>query len=94
VQRLLREGGGKLSDEIPPPTPDEQAEAVHEVEDPQLLMPGIAPPPAPVNATRPATRVARAPLAPTSAAASGEVERLQAVLIRTLAELEALRALL
>jgi len=94
VQRLLREGGGKLSDEIPPPTPDEQAEAVHEVDDPQLLMPGIAPPPAPVNATRPAARVARAPLAPTSAAASGEVERLQAVLIRTLAELEALRALL
>ncbi|MBN8889975.1 MAG: MerR family transcriptional regulator, partial [Rhodospirillales bacterium] len=27
VQRLLREGGGKLSDDIPPPTPDEQAEA-------------------------------------------------------------------
>jgi DNA-binding transcriptional MerR regulator len=94
VQRLLREGGGKLSDEIPPPTPDELAEAVHEIDDPQLPMPGIAPPPALLNATRPAVRAARAPMASTSAAASGEVERLQAVLIRTLAELEALRALL
>src|ERR1700678_2449033 len=25
VQRLLREGGGRLSDDIPPPTPDERA---------------------------------------------------------------------
>ena len=30
VQRLLRESGGKLSDNIPPPTPDEQAEAAEE----------------------------------------------------------------
>src|SRR5271163_4241282 len=27
VQRLLREGGGKLSDDIPPATPDEREEA-------------------------------------------------------------------
>ena len=27
VQRLLREGGGRLSDDIPPATPDERAEA-------------------------------------------------------------------
>jgi DNA-binding transcriptional MerR regulator len=27
VQRLLREGGGKLSDDIPPPVPDEQVAA-------------------------------------------------------------------
>src|SRR5438876_281676 len=27
VQRLLREGGGRLADDIPPATPDEQAEA-------------------------------------------------------------------
>jgi DNA-binding transcriptional MerR regulator len=95
VQRLLREGGGKLSDEIPPPTPDELAEAAHEVDDPQLAMPGIAPKLALLNAGRPAVRTTRAaPIAPTSAAASGELERLQAVLIRTLAELEALRALL
>src|SRR6202012_4331247 len=50
VQRLLREGGGKLSDDIPPPTPDEQAEAEDEREagpptEPELPMPGLAPVP-------------------------------------------------
>ena len=30
VQRLLREGGGKLSDDIPPAAPDEQEEAAEE----------------------------------------------------------------
>src|ERR1700733_15685661 len=51
VQRLLREGGGKLSDDIPPATPDEQAAAEAEREgvappesEPQLLMPGLIPP--------------------------------------------------
>src|ERR1039458_3193106 len=55
VQRLLREGGGQLSDDIPPPTPDEQALAAEEregvpiVPEPQLLMPGLIPPePAPL----------------------------------------------
>ena len=51
VQRLLREGGGKLSDDIPPATPDEQAAAAAERaetalvdtdEEPQLPMPGLA----------------------------------------------------
>ena len=30
MQRLLREGGGQLSDNIPPPTADERAEAAAE----------------------------------------------------------------
>jgi len=91
VQRLLREGGGKLSDEIPPPTPDEQAEAdsMHLADDPQLAMPGFAPTPAPVATPRPPARAPK----PTPGA-TGEVERLKALLVRTLSELEALRALL
>ena len=48
VQRLLREGGGKLSDDIPPPSPDEQAAAEAERAapapmEPELPMPGLAP---------------------------------------------------
>ena len=49
VQRLLREGGGRLSDDIPPAPADEQeaaeaerAAAVHA--EPELPMPGLAPP--------------------------------------------------
>ena len=34
VQRLLREGGGRLSDDIPPPSADEQAAAAAERADP------------------------------------------------------------
>src|ERR1700761_4650094 len=47
VQRLLREGGGRLADDIPPATPDERAEAQAERDpttaddDPQLPMPGL-----------------------------------------------------
>src|SRR5579875_2200163 len=44
VQRLLREGGGQLSDDIPPPAPEDRAEAEPEGEEPQLPMPGLAPP--------------------------------------------------
>jgi DNA-binding transcriptional MerR regulator len=90
VQRLLREGGGRLSDDIPPATPDEQAEAAAERvtapadEDPQLPMPGILAP-KPQTASRPARLTSR----PT-----GDVERLRAVLESTLQELESLRALL
>jgi DNA-binding transcriptional MerR regulator len=92
VQRLLREGGGRLSDDIPPATPDEQAEAEAErgavlqaEANPQLPMPGLIPP-TPVPAARP-PRAAR-----TGDAA--EVERLRSVLAATLRELEELRALL
>jgi DNA-binding transcriptional MerR regulator len=95
VQRLLREGGGKLSDEIPPPAPDEQAEseALHEAYDPQLPMPGIAPPLLTPSSGRTLTRPPRG-ITPVATPASGEVERLYSILLRTLTELETLRALL
>jgi DNA-binding transcriptional MerR regulator len=88
VQRLLREGGGRLSDDIPPPTAAERAEAVAErlrpaAADPDLLIPGL-PLAEPVGA---AGRSGRS-------RSEFEVDRLRAVLIATLRELEALRALL
>lgn len=85
VQRLLREGGGRLSDDIPPPTPEERAAEGAEVDAPDadLLIPGLelipAPPP-----PRPAPRSRVDP----------ELERLRSLLAETLHELEALRALL
>jgi DNA-binding transcriptional MerR regulator len=95
VQRLLREGGGKLSDDIPPPTPDEQLAAAAERGDlppvpprePELPMPGLmpaAPQPAPLAAARTLVRQKVDP----------ESERLRAILRATLKELESLRALL
>jgi DNA-binding transcriptional MerR regulator len=88
VQRLLREGGGKLSDDIPPATPDEQAEARGErvpAEDlePQLPMPGLSAvviPPMP-----------RAPRAAARTTPDTEAARLRAVLTDVLGELEAMR---
>jgi DNA-binding transcriptional MerR regulator len=93
VQRLLREGGGKLSDDIPPPTADEQMEAAAErgaapavpSREPELPMPGLAPPPPPPLAA--ARTVLRQKVDP-------ETERLRTVLRETLRELESLRALL
>jgi DNA-binding transcriptional MerR regulator len=88
VQRLLREGGGRLSDDIPPATADERAEAEAErdlvapsvAENKQLPMPGLVadpvPPPRPPRPKDP------------------EAERLRGVLMQALAELEALRGLL
>jgi DNA-binding transcriptional MerR regulator len=89
VQRLLREGGGKLSDDIPPATAAERAEAAAEQADPpspepsQLAMPGLppvdaAPPPRPIGRGR----------------QDGESDRLRGLLATTLQELEELRALL
>src|SRR5690349_19170592 len=46
VQRLLREGGGRLSDDIPPPTPEDRAAEELEGED-QVLIPGLDLAPAP-----------------------------------------------
>jgi DNA-binding transcriptional MerR regulator len=87
VQRLLREGGGKLADDIPPPTADEQeaaeaerAAATPPVE-PELPLPGLAPPPG-------AARINVRPKV------DPETERLRALLTETLHELEALRELL
>ena len=83
VQRLLREGGGKLSDDIPPAAPEEREEAEAEATqvNPELPIPGLARPPA-------------AGEKPARVRADGEAERLRAVLSHTLRELEALRALL
>ena len=90
VQRLLREGGGKLSDDIPPPPASERAAAETEApapRDPELPIPGLARPEA--LAAPPADRPARPRAEP-----DPEVARLRAVLAMTLRELEALRALL
>jgi DNA-binding transcriptional MerR regulator len=87
VQRLLREGGGHLSDDIPPATEAERAAAAAEraqvVEDsaPLLPLPGVTP----LVAVPKAARTERAP---------DEAERLRGVLRHVLAELEALRRLL
>jgi DNA-binding transcriptional MerR regulator len=88
VQRLLREGGGRLSDDIPPAPADEQeaaeAERAGAADEPELPMPGLAPPPASTAVIRTHCR----------ANAELEVERLRALLTKTLHELEELRALL
>jgi DNA-binding transcriptional MerR regulator len=87
VQRLLREGGGRLSDDIPPAPEDEQeaaeAERAATLPEPELPMPGLAPAASP--------QVARVNIRPKI---DPEVERLRALLTETLHELEALRNLL
>ncbi len=87
VQRLLREGGGKLSDNIPPPTAEERAAAEAEMAEAkqEMLIPGLDLPPTPPQApVRPPARQKTDP----------EVERLRAALRETLQELEWLRTLL
>jgi DNA-binding transcriptional MerR regulator len=88
VQRLLREGGGKLSDDIPPAPADEQVAAEAERAatvplEPELPMPGLAPAASP--------QAARINVRPKI---DPEAERLRALLTETLHALEALRALL
>jgi DNA-binding transcriptional MerR regulator len=92
VQRLLREGGGKLSDDIPPPTADELMEAAAErgeamarLREPELPMPGLA------VAPPPTTAILRAPPRPKT---DPEVERLRTALRAALEELERLREML
>ena len=100
VQRLLRDGGGRLAEDIPPASPDERAaaEAEHDAlrtdpdqegdaPMPDMLIPGLdlAPP----SATQPP-----APRPPMRRRTDAEAERLRGVLMETLAELEAIRALL
>ena len=85
VQRLLREGGGKLSDDIPPATEAERAAAAAERADqggttPLLPMPDILPVDAGSRAPRPDP--------------AREVARLRALLQHTLRELEEIRRLL
>ena len=91
VQRLLREGGGQLSDDIPPPSADERAAADAELasvsHEDTMLIPGLdLVPPSAVPATR-ATAV-RPKADPV------ETDRLRALLLEALTELEALRAML
>jgi DNA-binding transcriptional MerR regulator len=87
VQRLLREGGGKLSDDIPPATEAERAaaaaERAHQDEGaaPLLPIPGVAP------LTTGSRHVRPDP-------AAAEIARLRALLRHTLEELEAIRRLL
>jgi DNA-binding transcriptional MerR regulator len=91
VQRLLREGGGQLSDDIPPPTADERAASEAEKQglsrDGPPLIPGlelVAPPAALTQMARAAVR--QKP--------DGETERLRGLLEEALEELVALRAML
>jgi DNA-binding transcriptional MerR regulator len=96
VQRLLREGGGQLSEDIPPPPAEERAAAGEEQDDmareqTDLLIPGLD-----LNHdthTPPSTQATGSRAVPRKRA-DPEVERLRAVLAETLAELEAIRALL
>ncbi len=82
VQRLLREGGGRLADDIPPATDAERAAAEAErnlalaaSEPPQMTLTMPEPPPTPARKLT-------------------EAERLRAALLHALSELESLRALL
>ncbi len=91
VQRLLREGGGQLSDDIPPPNADERAAAEAEkaglrADDPPLI-PGLGLAPSAAAAT-PAIRPAPRPRL------EAENERLRSLLAEALQELEAIQALL
>jgi len=80
VQRLLREGGGRLADNIPPPTQDERAAAQAERE-------ACSTPPPQMTLSMPEPAVPQ-PRKLT------EVERLRGALLHALTELEAMRALL
>src|SRR6516165_11394038 len=103
VQRLLREGGGALHDNIPPANGEERApvlaeRGVMEMEEhavkkpapnlPQLPMPGLLPPePDPLPGTA-QPRTAQLRLRPKS---DPETERLRILLTETLGALEELR---
>jgi DNA-binding transcriptional MerR regulator len=88
VQRLLRDSGGHLADDIPPPSPED-----HEPDDEMMLpLPGLAAPvekvrPRPQEAMHTSLREARRPENATEA----ELERLRRLLAQTLVELEMLR---
>lgn len=99
VQRLLRDGGGRLSDDIPPPTEAErlaseaeraavQAERIDDGEPgAQLAIPEF-------RAADPPRPAADAIAAAAIAAAEAEARRLRQLLARLLTELIELRALL
>ncbi len=91
VQRLLREGGGRLSDDIPPPSDAERAEAEAErsgtTRDPELPIPGL-------DLEPDGLAEPRTPRIPSRPRSDAEVERLRGLLTEVLEELEALRAML
>ena len=91
VQRLLREGGGRLSDDIPPPSDAERAEAEAErsgaPREPEALIPGLDLQPDASSAPR-LPRMAPRPKA------DPDADSLRALLADVLDELEALRRLL
>jgi DNA-binding transcriptional MerR regulator len=89
VQRLLREGGGQLSEDIPPPGADERAAAEAEKADLSAanspFIPGlelVSPPPALAVMAKSVSRPKQ----------DAENERLKTLLEEALWELEALRA--
>lgn len=89
VQRLLREGGGQLSDDIPPPTADERAAADAEkagmsADEPPLI-PGLELVPSPAALTQMVRGVGKTK-------AEMENQRLRDLLHEALHELELLRA--
>ena len=49
VQRLLREGGGQLSDDIPPAPPSERLQSEVERRETTPTLPGFEPPPPPAD---------------------------------------------
>ena len=79
VQRLLREGGGRLADDIPPPAEAERLAAEAErAQAPEVPQMQLVMPPAPALQPRRLT----------------EVERLRSALVHALGELEAIRAMI
>jgi DNA-binding transcriptional MerR regulator len=86
VQRLLREGGGRLADDIPPPNEAERAASEAERAEAEKLAAAPAEPPQ-MQLLMPDLPAAQ-PRRPT------EAERLRATLVHVLTELEAMRALL
>ena len=86
VQRLLREGGGRLSDDIPPPTSEERAaeEVSDAADDDEVAVPSLSLTASPPLSARPAVKPRIDP----------EVERLRSLLAETLQELESLRSLI
>jgi DNA-binding transcriptional MerR regulator len=89
VQRLLREGGGQLSDDIPPPTADERAAAEAEKSGQSADNPPLIPGLELVSSPPALAQMARSVFRPRQ---EGENERLRGLLEEALHELEALRA--
>jgi DNA-binding transcriptional MerR regulator len=91
VQRLLREGGGQLSDDIPPPTADERAAAEAE----KAGLPSNQPPMIPgLELVQPPASLSQLARTGSRPKPDGETERLRVLLTEALQELVALRALL